>query len=138
MATRTVAWEWVDDFLVEAAGREAPDPAEWGQLVDDIARRKDRVRGVLVATGGGAPDATQRAELTTALHGVKVPAAILSESATARLVITALNFFLHDQARPFSRAQVDAALSYLGVPDAARARVKAAVETLETRVARTS
>lgn len=138
MATRTVAWQWVDDILVEALGTDAPDPAQWGELVADIAARKDRVRGVLVVTGGAAPDATQRAELTAALQGATVRAAVLSESAAARLALTMLNFFLHDQARPYSRAQVDSALSYLGVSDAAGPRVRAAVETLEAQVARKS
>jgi len=131
MAARTVAWQWVDDFLVEALGVEPIDPAEWGTLVSEIAGRKDRVRGVLVVTGGAAPNATQRAELTSALQGATVLAAVLSESTAARVALTAINFFLKNQARPFARDEVDAALAYLSVPEAARPRVRAAVDTLD-------
>jgi hypothetical protein len=118
MANRTMAWLWVEGFLIEAFGASAIDDNEWGQLVAEIAQRHASVRGVLAVTGGAAPNATQRAELTAALQGAAFPAAIVSDSAAARVALTAINLFLANQARPFPPNQLDAAFTYLKVPEA--------------------
>ncbi len=134
MANRTMAWLWLDGFLLEAFGTSAIDDAEWGQLVAEITERQGSVRGVLAVTGGAAPNAVQRAELTAALQGASVPAAIVSDSATARVALTAINLFLANQARPFAPDQLDAAFAYMKVPEALRPQLRLTIPRLQAEI----
>ncbi len=134
MQKRTAAWCWVDSFLVEVFGAEAVVDTEWGKLVAEIAQRRDRLRGVLVVTAGGTPSVSQRAELTGALQGSSVPAAILNDSRLVRIALTAINYFVRGQARQFSPDQLDAALLYLMVPESLWPQVRSAITRLQAEV----
>ena len=134
MQKRTAAWCWVGSFLVEAFGTEAVVEAEWGKLVAEIAQRRDGLRGVLVVTAGGTPSATQRAELTAALQGASVPAAILNDSVLVRIALTAINYFVRGQARQFSPDQLDAALLYLKAPESSWPQIRDAITRLQAEV----
>jgi hypothetical protein len=134
MAKRTAVWRCVDNYLVEVFGSEAISKAEWGELVAEIAKRRDSLRGVLVVTGSAAPSATQRAELTESLHGSDVLAAVMTSSALVRMALTAINYFVRGQARPFAPEQLDTALSYLKVPGPLWPQIRRAIATLQAEL----
>jgi hypothetical protein len=134
MQKRTIAWCWAESFLIEVVGAEPVDDAEWGKLVAEIARRRASLRGVLVVTVGGTPSASQRAELTAALQGSSVPAAILNDSMLVRMALTAINYFVRGLARQFSPDQLDAALLYLKVPESLWPQVRGAITDLQVQV----
>jgi hypothetical protein len=118
-AGNTFRWCWVGDFVVEVCGEGEISRAEWGALLADLGRNRARLRGVLVETKGGAPTASQREELRVVLEqGTPLLAAILTDSKVARLALTALNYFLTQEARPrpFAPQDLDDALEYLQMP----------------------
>lgn len=136
MARRTAAWQWVGNYLVEAFATDTVDKARWTELMGEIATRRASLQGVLVLPGSPVPSATQRGQLTEALGGSTVRAAVLSDSALARTALTAINFFVQGQARAFAADQVDSALTHLGVPQDQRAQMRQAMATLQQELAR--
>lgn len=137
MARKLGAWQWVDGYLIEAFGADAIDNAVWAELVADIASRRTMMQGVLVLPGSAVPNARQRAQLTDALGGAPVRAAVLSTSAFVRTALTAINYFVRGQARAFAPDQLDAALSFLAVPQDQRPRILQAMEILKNEIGRT-
>jgi hypothetical protein len=134
MGKRTVVWCWVGDYLLEVSANDPVSKSEWGELMVEIAAHRERLQGVLVLTGSSAPTATQRAELTEALRGSTVAAAILSSSTVVRTALTAINFFVKGLARPFTHDQLDDALAYLQVPEALRPEIRAALKRIKAEL----
>ena len=88
---------------------------------------------VLVYTTGGAPTASQRAELVGALPA-KPRLAILTESVIARIAAKAVSLFV-PELRVFGAHQLDAALDYLELIGSERAGARATLESLRKSVA---
>jgi hypothetical protein len=137
MARKPGAWQWVGGYLIEAFEADAIDNAVWAELVADIARHRATMQGVLVLPGSATPSATQRAQLTGALGGSPVRAAILSTSTFVRTALTAINYFVQGQARAFAPTQLTAALDYLAVPQDVRPRILQAMEVLKSEIGQT-
>lgn len=136
MARKTAAWQWVGNYLIEAFAAETLDKVKWAELMREIAARRSTLQGVLVLPGSPVPSATQRAQLTEALGGSTVKAAILSDSALVRTALTAINYFVQGQARAFAPTQVDAAFAYLGVPRDQYPLIRQAMATLQQELSR--
>ena len=94
----SLAFKVLDDLLLIAHGKDAPDDATWDHLVSaslDLYRRKHFNR-TLVTSAGGAPTAAQRqrlnAQIREAVLGTLEPqgrVAILTNSRFVRLVVEA-------------------------------------------------
>jgi hypothetical protein len=134
MGKRTVARCWVGDYLVEASADEPISKPEWGELMAEIASRREHMQGVVVLAGATPPTATQRAELTEALAGASVHAAILTDSPVVRLALTAINFFVRGPGRAFAPDKIEDALAYLKVPSALVPEIRAALVRLKAEL----
>jgi hypothetical protein len=116
--SKTMTWKVVGHILVFVHGPDSPSDGEWDEAmvlfraVPDVARIR-----VLVFTGGGAPDARQRAKLHTALGKTKATIAVLTPSALARAAGTAIAWF-NPGLRVFDPDDIERAFDHL---DAARA-----------------
>ena len=111
-------------------GAKAPLDKEWHAYVDDLAVNGKGLKGILVYTAGGGPNAAQRkylAELWTR-RGSELPVALMSPSTVVRGMVTALNWVLPKPIRTFNPDHPDEAVRFLKL-DAAESR--AALATLD-------
>src|SRR5690606_12922715 len=96
--SKNYLFRWVEGFLLAAHTATNPSHAEWGAMTTYVkSLRPDQLKGTLVYTEGGSPNALQRKQLRDAFlqgRGVSPPSAVLTNSALARTAITALNLFL--------------------------------------------
>ena len=102
-------------ILVIAHPGFAPHRDDWEQLCRVIRKSHAAVRGQLVLTLGGGPDAAQRkralAELPTDF--VPPPVAVVTQSIAVRGIITALNWLLNDTHRSFEPRDAEGVAKHL-------------------------
>jgi len=131
---RHMAWSTHGDLLLLAHDKHRPADDEWQAWLRAYETRSPRIRGVLVRTLGGGPSSSQRKELVQALQAetIRTPTAILTSSAIARGVLTALSWFLSAERLPrtFTFDDVVAALTFLGVDAASESGVRAELARL--------
>lgn len=109
-----MAYSWRGDYLLVVHSASPPTEAEWDDYVASIrAHDVVRIRN-LVFTDGGAPNSTQRKQVTEALNGRTVPAAVVSPSNLVRGVVTALSWF-NPKIKAFSPNELEQAIKYLGI-----------------------
>src|SRR5262245_165121 len=96
----------------------------------EVEQHRARIKGTLVYTLGGAPNATQRKQLREIIWrgGEPFPTAIMMGSAMIRTVITAINLFLNNQLRTFTLEELEAALQYIRAPHELWPQCHAALE----------
>jgi hypothetical protein len=92
-----------------------PTNEEWGEMVRLAKQWSDKARG-LSFTDGGAPSSTQRRQTNDALGGRTVRTAVVTPSAVARGVVTAMSWF-NSELKAFAPGDLKAALRYLDVTD---------------------
>ena len=134
IAGQSFAARFEDKFAVFVHADRPPTDAEWSRVIAEYKRVPDlRAFRVLVYTTGGAPTASQRAELVGALPA-KPRLAILTESVIARIAAKAVSLFV-SELRVFDAQQLDAALDYLELFGSKRAGARATLESLRKNVA---
>ncbi len=118
MTSRNLAYRAIGSLLVVVHSQgEASDP-EWDQYMQHVSALRHRSGDsfqMLVYALGGAPTASQRSRLTTALGRRPVPLAVLSTSSLVRGVVTALSWF-NPGIRSFLPTQLGDALRFLPAP----------------------
>lgn len=92
---------------------------------------------VLVFTYGGAPNARQRATLNDVLRAGAPPIAIMTPSALARAVGTAMTWF-NPRMALFGPDQLSEAMTHLGSPEHDTPRLKLVLAELERELQRLS
>jgi hypothetical protein len=131
---RHMAWSTHGDLLLLAHDEHRPADDEWRGWLRAYETRSPHIRGVLVRTLGGGPSSSQRKELVQAMEAqtIRTPTAILTSSAIARGVLTALSWFLSAERLPktFALDDVVAALTFLGVDAASEGSVRAELARL--------
>jgi hypothetical protein len=131
---RHMAWSTYGDLLLLAHDEHRPTDDEWRSWLRAYETRSPRIRGVLVRSLGGGPSSSQRKELVEAMEAqtIRTPTAILTSSAIARGVLTALSWFLSAERLPrtFTLDDVVAALTFLGVDAASEGGVRAELARL--------
>ncbi|HMJ09902.1 MAG TPA: STAS/SEC14 domain-containing protein [Polyangiaceae bacterium] len=123
VAERTFRWANAGSVRVCVHGLTNPFDEEWRAYVDDLAVNGRALKGILVYTAGGGPNAAQRkylAELWTR-RGSMLPVALMSPSTVVRGMVTALNWVLPKPIRTFPPDQPDEAVRFLQL-DAAESR----------------
>ena len=101
---KKLAFGTLGEMLVLAHAEEPPTDAEWNAYIEawDVHHSVNARSRLLVSTAGGTPTAGQRHRLDERLrrYGLDTArAAILSESAFARVVTNALSAMEHARAR---------------------------------------
>src|SRR5262245_24711433 len=102
----------VGDVYVCLHPATPPSKADWDDWMVDMEREAPTVRGLLVWTEGGGPDAGQRKRTAEMWNRMKKmpPIAIVTGAAVVRTMITALNFFMSRPMKGFAPTEIDRAL----------------------------
>ena len=128
--------DMVEDYGVIVQGSEAPTDAEWDEVLafyrDMIAAGRLRV---LVFTDGAAPNASQRGKLQDQLGKKKMTFSVMTQSAWARAVGSAVSWFVPNVAM-FSPNELEKALDHLTVPPQLRSRMREKLDELRTLLPR--
>ena len=124
IAERTFRWGNAGNVRVCVHGSKDPFDDEWHAYVDDFAVSGDRLKGILIYTAGGGPNAAQRKYLTAmwTRRGSMLPIALMSPSTIVRGIVTALNWVLPKPIRTFPPEQPEEAFRFLQL-DAAESRI---------------
>ena len=120
---RTFHWANAGNVRVCVHGAKSPSDQEWHAYVDDLAVNGSALKGILVYTAGGGPNAAQRkylAELWTR-RGSMLTVALMSPSTVVRGMVTALNWVLPKPIRTVNPDTPDEAVRFLQL-DAAESR----------------
>ena len=95
---------------------EPPSDAECEHAWANLSANYATVKGTLIVTLGGGPNARQRQRMREVLGARKMPrTAVLTKSTVGRLIVTAFNLFSDQNLRLFAPDDIDAALRYLDV-----------------------
>lgn len=113
-APKRIAWKILHRTISRVHSNEAPTDDDWDAHLKAVKAAADLQR-IVVFTHGGAPNATQRAELNDVLRNVPVPIAILTPSLLARGAGTALRWF-NPRMRIFDPDDVERAFDHIGAP----------------------
>jgi hypothetical protein len=94
-----------------------PSEEEWTTNLHTISQHHDVIKGILVYTMGGGPNAVQRSLYNQTIEklGLKPKVAIMSGSAIVRGIMTAFNWAQGGLMKMFPLDGVQHACDYLGV-----------------------
>lgn len=110
-----------------------PAEDEWLSYIEFLERHRGLATTILVFSEGGAPDVTQRAKLKDTLSS-HMPTAVLTHSAIARGVVTAISWF-YPRIRAFAPNDVEGALKWLQVGVSYFDEIRRLLHTLRAQVA---
>jgi hypothetical protein len=131
---RQLAWKRVGDVFVVVDGVGKPEPSEWQELISDFSEFLEQgTLRVLVASEGGAPDATQRKLLSDTIRGRPARFALLAKSAGVRAAGMAVSFFVPGFS-VFKVTDVEKALSHLDVRSATHEELRQALSEVRRQV----
>jgi hypothetical protein len=134
----TIACQRVRSTILLVHGPSPPTQSEWDKYVALVDSSREGVTRVLVDTAGGAPNATQRAEVQQAYNKYPngaPPVAVLSESMIARGVVTAFSWaYGRDRIRAFAPVEFDAALDWLAIDKSSADDIRRAMSALKHTV----
>jgi hypothetical protein len=131
---KTLAYGRVGNCLVLAHGEKAPAPDEWTAYVAFLTKHwVQDVSRLLVVTPGPAPSAAQRKEMNAG-GAFKGRCSIVTPSAIARGIVTALSWFSKDVYATFAPQELDKAIDFLQLPSASHAEVKKLVFSLQVQL----
>lgn len=131
---QTMLFEVLRGILVGVHSTEAPSDSDWDAWnAFAVANAKD-YRAILVFTDGAGPNGVQRAKTAKVQELMPLPTAIVTASALARGIVTALAW-MGKNIRAFSPEQVHEAFGYLSVPAATQADLMRDVASLRVRIA---
>ena len=133
----TTAWDYFEGFVLVA---HRPGPlveADFDNYLEDMLPR-DELKGAVVRASDGAPRPHQRERLQLWFGRNERHCAVLTSSLLARGGVTALHWF-GVPVRAFAPGELDAALSFAGVPaellSRARARLRQVIAAADELVA---
>jgi len=131
---KTSAARVVGRYCIVVHASEAPMDDEWAQLLEvQLGALSDGAIRVLVATDGGAPNASQRALLTSRAAGLKMIVAVLTPSVIARAAAVAIRLFQPD-IRILPRHEVEKALDHLDVLERDRPALRSALQEMRSEL----
>lgn len=133
---RNVAWREVQSIRVAHHNKDEPTHLDWS---DVLAWTRDRcarpgIAKFLIVTDGGGPNAKQRNEFAKAVEGRKTRTAIITGSAVARSILTAMQWFT-PTIRGFAPGDIYAAFAYLEIAPVDYERFVAVIGELRSELA---
>ena len=124
----------VGALLLAAHSDVAPSGPEWLEFIDGI-RSAPSLAGIAVVTEGGAPTILQRREFSALMkRRTAVPIAILTQSQTARLVVTGIAWMIGARIAAFAPDAYDDASRHLEVDGWTGARLAEQFDLLRAEV----
>jgi serine/threonine protein kinase len=131
-----MAFGTIGDLVVAFMNEKAPTDAEHIASLPIFRRAvSGEIRKNLTVTMGGVPSAYQRKSYNETLAGYELPTAVVSDRGIVRRTTAVLSWF-NSKIRSFSRAEMEQALVFLGVPRADWAEVLARIELFESQLVR--
>lgn len=114
-----MAWSFTKGVLVAVHTKPNPTAEEWEAYAVDVEQEmaKDGLRGVLIVTAGGGPNAAQRSRIAKIRGLGPVPTAVVTEAFAVRGIVTALSWLGKD-IRAFGRDDVERAIQHLSIEPA--------------------
>ena len=133
---KTLTFGRTAGVLVLVHTKAPPDQAEWEAYLAEVVavRQASKATTLLVVTDGGAPDASQRAQLAQAYGDDPTVTAVCNASPVVQRVITAVGWITRARLRGFAYDDVAGALAYLGVPPSALGAITALVVKLQRQI----
>jgi hypothetical protein len=128
----TMRWKQVDRWVVVVHGDAPPSDEDWDGYVDFLREAIVGRRG-LVITDGAGPNGRQREQLVALPQVTAAPFAVVTPSAVARGIVTALGW-LGQSIKAFSPARIDDALQHLEVPPELRPWMLKQIASLRTEL----
>ena len=127
-----MTWRNEGRLNVVVHGPLEPSALEWTRYLNAMAPRKEDELRVLVFSHGGAPNGSQRLQLTSLVEGgdLRVPLALITDALLARAIVGALRWF-NPAIRAFAMSETSAAYEFLGLTADERDRVTALRAELE-------
>jgi hypothetical protein len=114
-------------------GPSNPTDDEWKAYLEYYLANERQCTRTLVVTKGGGPNAKQRSETAKVIQSSPTRVAIVSSSTIIRGVATALSWF-NKRVQAFHANELDAALSYLEVPEGASKLIQAEMQKLQATI----
>jgi hypothetical protein len=130
---KTFLWKIVLGVHVNAFGANAPAASDWDEMIEQFVIRRGEIRGLLVHSEGGAPNAVQRKRIRESIPDMP-KAALLTQSVMARAAMTAINLFTKSF-DAFAPTDIDKALTYIKAPTEDWPALKKALEELKREFA---
>jgi hypothetical protein len=135
---KSFTWAIVQGVVVEVFDGAATD-VEWVKLVDGMVAAGPQLKAVLAVNySGGGPSANQRSELNRVLGGKMLRVAIVSDSAIARGILTAISWLTPSAKRfpqdVFKLGDMEKAYAFLQLAAPAEAEVRTTVRRLSAEV----
>lgn len=135
-AGKTCGWSKVGDVCIYVSAAGPPSEADWNEYL--IWFKKEGARAslarsellALVFDRSPGPNANQRKLLNDATAGVKLRSAVMTKSAVARGIVTAMNWFKSDSYKAFTPEEIEGAMTFLNTPKPMMGELRAAVQSL--------
>jgi hypothetical protein len=108
-------WGEKCDVVIGVHTEQAPSNSEWDGWIELCAKRAPNRLGFLIFTDGGGPSSVQRSKLSRIPELKTIPSAVVTSSAVARGIVTAVSW-LGTKVRAFAPVNLRDALAYLRVP----------------------
>jgi hypothetical protein len=133
---RNVAWREVQGIRVAHHNKDEPTHLDWSDVLAWTRERCARpgVAKFLIVSDGGGPNAKQRNEFAKAVEGRTTRTAIITGSAIARSILTAMQWF-SPSIRGFAPGDIDAAFAYLEIAPVDHERFVAVIGELRSELA---
>jgi hypothetical protein len=116
----------IGSLLILRQNKNTPTDEEWDQCLSLLTDDKTSIASVrvLVVTDGGGPTPEQRRRLQTALGGIPVRVAVVSESIKVRFIVSSVAL-VTSKIKSFDLREFNDALSHLhlGLDEARMAQV---------------
>jgi hypothetical protein len=124
----------VNHYCVLVHATQSPSDREWELVLAFFRDAEDlNTMKVLVYTDGAAPNAKQRARLNAIVGSNRPRMAVLTPSAFARTIGTAISWF-HPGFRVFGPNDLDSAFNHLGAPPPDQVLLRVALNELRTEL----
>ncbi|MET0388009.1 MAG: hypothetical protein ABW321_18700 [Polyangiales bacterium] len=134
---KTLLFERVHDLAVVVHSAENPSDEEWAQyarFLHEIQSSASPVKGLLVTTLGGAPNAIQRKAVLDAVGANQAATSVCTDSLIARGVLTALRWLHREPMHAFRLDEVTRAIEALPVSRERLGDACAVVVRLQTQL----
>jgi len=131
---KNLAARFDPSYAVFVHGDQPPTDPEWDRVMAEYRTLSNPASvSVLVYSDGGAPTATQRAQLVR-IMGRQLPrAAVVTKSVVAKIAAKAVGLFAK-QLRVFDTSQLDAAVAHLQLGEHNRANILRTLSELRSEL----
>jgi hypothetical protein len=131
--SKTIRARSVGGFYVIVQGEMAPTDEDWDRMLTHSVNG-GKMPPTLVYTYGGAPNVGQRARLQHAFGDHKPKMAVVTPSAAARMIATAVAWF-NPAVKLFGPGEVEPALDHLGVTAVERSKLRTELDEMRAAMA---